>query len=226
MEKSIQVSEKDIKEVFDFWNEQNIMVHREITDRLEKCIKEATQIFGIEKIKVSIKNYSEIYYTDWYFFKYKFKLSAFLRGASLKGIGKVDKFSNEGEMWINFIEARNRKAKDEQKPNNNKCKKEINTDYIEKTYIEDVEKLNKEYNEIINKLKKVKYSIYLQTDHWKNFSEKAIANSHYKCKLCNKEKAKLNVHHKTYENRGHETYDDVIVLCEECHRLIHGIKET
>ncbi len=70
-------------------------------------------------------------------------------------------------------------------------------------------------------LKTMPYKDYLQTDHWKKTRKKALYKADYKCQLCNS-KEKLNVHHKTYENRGCEKSEDLIVLCEECHGKFHG----
>lgn len=42
-----------------------------------------------------------------------------------------------------------------------------------------------------------------------------------KCKIC--EKAGRVVHHLTYERLGAELPTDVVVLCEWCHDLLHGI---
>jgi hypothetical protein len=35
----------------------------------------------------------------------------------------------------------------------------------------------------------------------------------------------LEVHHNTYERYGDESTFDLIVLCEQCHELFHGIVE-
>jgi 5-methylcytosine-specific restriction endonuclease McrA len=42
--------------------------------------------------------------------------------------------------------------------------------------------------------------------------------------VCNEEASKgkpLDVHHRTYERRGAEKAEDVIVLCRRCHELFH-----
>lgn len=36
----------------------------------------------------------------------------------------------------------------------------------------------------------------------------------------------LHVHHLTYENLGNEADEDLLVLCKDCHREIHGYIET
>lgn len=74
--------------------------------------------------------------------------------------------------------------------------------------------------EDINKLKSMPYKEYLQTEHWKQTRGKALKKANYRCELCNS-KIDLNVHHKTYENRGEEKPNDLIVLCHNCHSKFH-----
>lgn len=78
------------------------------------------------------------------------------------------------------------------------------------------------YGKLIHYLKSMPYDKYLETEHWKHFRNEALKWAGHKCQLCNKEDTTLVIHHKTYENRGRETFNDVIVLCENCHKLIHG----
>lgn len=72
----------------------------------------------------------------------------------------------------------------------------------------------------IQKFKYMKYYDYLQTPYWKLFADRAKENSGHKCQLCNSHES-LNVHHKTYDNRGKETFEDIIVLCRNCHAKFH-----
>ena len=82
-----------------------------------------------------------------------------------------------------------------------------------------------DYGKLIYYLKSMPYDEYLETEHWKHFRNEALKWAGHKCQLCNKEDTTLVIHHKTYENRGRETFNDVIVLCEDCHKLVHGKKE-
>jgi len=45
-----------------------------------------------------------------------------------------------------------------------------------------------------------------------------LANN--KCGICNAT-SDLHVHHKTYENIGKESDEDLIVLCKSCHYKFH-----
>lgn len=73
-------------------------------------------------------------------------------------------------------------------------------------------------------LKTMPYQEYLQTDEWKETRLKALKRADFKCQVCNRPD-KLNVHHRTYENRGNEQNRDLTVLCEDCHKLYHFGKD-
>jgi len=63
------------------------------------------------------------------------------------------------------------------------------------------------------------HAIYLQTPHWKAFSL-AIRKKKGVCQVegCKERRLyKLNVHHKHYRTVGHESEEDVEVLCGEKH---------
>lgn len=74
------------------------------------------------------------------------------------------------------------------------------------------------------------YATYLQTEHWQRFSSE-IKSQRPRCERCNLSRLwseyfygqDLNVHHLTYENLGHESGDDVRVLCPGCHCGEHGL---
>lgn len=70
------------------------------------------------------------------------------------------------------------------------------------------------------KLPTMPYREYLKTDHWIKTRQQARDYFKGKCCLCGKTK-KLHVHHKSYENRGNETMDDLILLCSDCHAKFH-----
>ena len=72
----------------------------------------------------------------------------------------------------------------------------------------------------INMLKVMPYQEYLQTEHWRNKRYEALNRANHKCQLCGN-KENLQVHHNTYDNRGNEKDEDLIVLCEICHAKFH-----
>ena len=68
------------------------------------------------------------------------------------------------------------------------------------------------------------YKMFLRTPYWQLVSNLARRKAKYKCQLCGGNKT-LNVHHKTYENKGFEiiNMDDLIVLCQDCHQKFHEV---
>ena len=65
------------------------------------------------------------------------------------------------------------------------------------------------------------YNNYLNSDHWREIRADAKVAAGYKCQLC-LSNGKLNVHHKSYANINKESLDDLMVLCDECHRKHHS----
>lgn len=66
------------------------------------------------------------------------------------------------------------------------------------------------------------YSAYLRTTYWEEKRKQALDRARHRCQTCNS-MDDLQVHHRTYERRGHERPDDLTVLCRTCHRKIHGV---
>jgi 5-methylcytosine-specific restriction endonuclease McrA len=84
---------------------------------------------------------------------------------------------------------------------------------------------------IINKIvseKKVPYSPYneqLQDDKWKSFRRFIFTVRGCKCEMCGATE-KLQVHHPNYikgRKAWEYTCNEVVVLCEQCHRKAHGL---
>jgi 5-methylcytosine-specific restriction endonuclease McrA len=70
-------------------------------------------------------------------------------------------------------------------------------------------------------LKDMPYREYLETHEWQRTRKDALKRADRKCQLCNAEGTELHVHHKTYERRGEELPEDLIVLCKDCHAKFH-----
>lgn len=66
------------------------------------------------------------------------------------------------------------------------------------------------------------YRDYLETPEWRAQRDEALTRAGHRCQLCNRGRGELNVHHRTYANRGYERADDLIVLCRPCHAGFHG----
>lgn len=72
-------------------------------------------------------------------------------------------------------------------------------------------------------LKRMPYAEYLKSDHWQSVRKQALERSNLRCQLCNAGNRQLHVHHRTYERRGEELWNDVITLCKDCHEKFHDI---
>lgn len=64
------------------------------------------------------------------------------------------------------------------------------------------------------------YKKYLYSKHWLSFREQALFAAKYECEECGYDE-NLNVHHLSYKSLGHETLNDVQVLCYRCHMQAH-----
>jgi len=65
------------------------------------------------------------------------------------------------------------------------------------------------------------YGAYLQSAHWQSIRRDAQTRAKNRCQLCNSRKKPLHTHHNSYERRGYENPDDLIVLCANCHAKFH-----
>ena len=64
------------------------------------------------------------------------------------------------------------------------------------------------------------YYRYLHSEDWKWKKAKALKRAEYRCSLCGTGK-NLEVHHITYKNLFNEDDDDLLAVCENCHKKIH-----
>ena len=63
------------------------------------------------------------------------------------------------------------------------------------------------------------YREYIQSEEWSRKREYVLLV--YKSCACCGSAIRLQVHHKTYDNIGNEKMDDMIVLCNDCHKMLH-----
>lgn len=103
-EESEKVS-PSIQSVFNFWNEQNIIVHRELTAPLITAIKKAVAEYSESSVKEFIKRYKTVLDDRSYFFSYKWSLLDFLTRKS--GIAA---FTDEGSKWADYMAKREHKC--------------------------------------------------------------------------------------------------------------------
>ncbi|MFH1075760.1 MAG: HNH endonuclease [Pseudomonadota bacterium] len=85
-----------------------------------------------------------------------------------------------------------------------------------------IERIWKEREERFKALKTMPYAEYLQSPEWQARRIAHLKSSKFSCQVCNKKDTPLNVHHRTYENKGNERWGDLITLCQDCHKTFHG----
>jgi hypothetical protein len=64
------------------------------------------------------------------------------------------------------------------------------------------------------------YKDYLWTPEWRRTRRAALHRADYRCRRCQKRNA-VHVHHLVYDHIGHEWLDELVALCEPCHRALH-----
>jgi len=67
------------REIFNHWNQQNIIVHKKLTDDVRSVIVRTLRSYSVEEVKLAISNYAEIVHGEEYFFNYKWTLKEFLK---------------------------------------------------------------------------------------------------------------------------------------------------
>lgn len=76
---------------------------------------------------------------------------------------------------------------------------------------------------------KEEYEKLLKSDYWKGYSYSLIKERNFTCEDCGRrfpnERNKLQVHHLVYRDTNPWSYkpDELIVLCEDCHKRRHGM---
>lgn len=73
-------------------------------------------------------------------------------------------------------------------------------------------------------LRKMPYQEYLRTPEWAEQRRRAIERAEGRCQGCNAD-SHLEVHHRTYDNRGEEEAGDLTVLCAACHTAVHLVAD-
>jgi len=74
----------DVDAIYNFWNEQHIIVHRMMTPDIAKAIKSELRNYTDAEIIQAVKNYAEIQKGEQYWFNYAWTLRDFLK----RGISK------------------------------------------------------------------------------------------------------------------------------------------
>jgi 5-methylcytosine-specific restriction endonuclease McrA len=68
------------------------------------------------------------------------------------------------------------------------------------------------------------YEAYLQSPHWKRLRRRVLERDQCRCRRCNS-KTRLQIHHLTYIRIGKELLEDLLTLCNDCHKRAHNIPD-
>lgn len=98
------------KEIFDFWNEKDIIKHKDIKPHL-KAIQKALKEYSVEQIKEYIDRYNKVIKDKNYFFDYKWTLTDFLNRKD-----GISSFADDGSKWVNYLQGGNNYQKPAEKP--------------------------------------------------------------------------------------------------------------
>ena len=212
-----EVSQAEVDDLLQFWNTMGVIKHRKDGKQLDLVKKRLSHIdTNIAQIKIAIQNYSTITNDPDYFFDHKWTISEFL--SIHQGERMYTKFLQEGSRQINYqihlVNTASRALKKERADKFAKANLPI-------AQLLELGKIDAAYESILAEFRFMDYNEYLKTKHWKHFKIEALTEAHKKCHMCNSEDPMLFVHHRTYDNRGRETFNDVIVLCGECHAKFH-----
>lgn len=63
---------------------------------------------------------------------------------------------------------------------------------------------------------------YIQSDFWKQFVARVVFWRGHECERCGDRQCPLEGHHLTYARLGKERPEDIMLVCAECHRALHG----
>lgn len=116
------------KEIFDYWNEKKITVHRKITTSIKSSITKALKDYSIEEIKSAIDSYCIAYNDATYkYCEYKETLSSFLSQRNM-----LPEWVDDGKKCINYMRFTSNK------PNNSvQVPKSPNTE-VKKSEVENI----------------------------------------------------------------------------------------
>ena len=87
------------KEIFDYWNTKNIIVHKRLTPLIIKQITKALEEYSIAEIKECIGRYAKVYHDKTYYFNSKWTLAEFLKQSNA-----ISAFTDEGSKWLNYLD--------------------------------------------------------------------------------------------------------------------------
>lgn len=86
------------KEIFDYWNSKEIVVHKTLTETFIKAIDKALKKYSVEEIKTYIDRYNTVLKDTTYFFDTKWTIDKFLTQSNA-----IADFTDEGSKWLSYL---------------------------------------------------------------------------------------------------------------------------
>lgn len=83
--------------------------------------------------------------------------------------------------------------------------------------------IHRRYENPPTPLEDMPYHEYLQTEWWRDLRRRKVRAAGFRCERCQTSGRRLDVHHLNYDRVGRERWEDLIVLCSQCHEREHGI---
>lgn len=66
------------------------------------------------------------------------------------------------------------------------------------------------------------YLDYIHSPRWRAVKQRFLSSKlRQDCYVCHRWDVPLDLHHKTYKRLFHEKLTDLMLLCRECHKLVH-----
>lgn len=87
----------DIYTLYEFWNDQDIIKHRRLNQKMKSNTNARLKDYSLEELKKAIANYSEILKNDKYYWTYKWTFQEFMKSDN------VIRFMDEANPMENFL---------------------------------------------------------------------------------------------------------------------------
>lgn len=107
-----------LSQILRYWNDKSkqyrtdsfkMPTHKTITPALEKAINKALGLYGFNNITIAIEHYAMIGNDDSYYFNYVWTLEEFCKQSNA-----LPEFLEDGSKWLNYINSKSGKKKQEQ----------------------------------------------------------------------------------------------------------------
>ena len=165
--------------------------------------------------------------------RYFLKRGWLIKGVPFVSIEQLVEHYIKVDNFLKIRQERNKNRREKRKEKKKIIDKQRKDEYFRKlreerkgrVEIAIKKKTQKERDSIINMRRPLSYEEQLVDKRWKEFREKVLNHNGKKCENCGSVR-NLQIHHPRYIE-GHYAWeygiDEVVVLCDKCHKLMHSI---